>query len=351
MFEKYKIRVRNAIVGGTLRDEILFIAVDVILMLLGAFMSVVNVITGEIVVLYATLTVTIIGLINILLLRQKVPKIVPHLLLYLSVQVILFFFVISGQPDGFSSLWLSIIPMLAMMMMGMKIGSIYSGVALLILIFLFWTPVGRSLLQYDYNSTFLLRYPFFYVAIYALSLATEYIRKVTHDKLMEANERYRHLYRHDALTGLYNRYGINEHMRLHDSAGMKAAVIIMDIDNFKRVNDTYGHDAGDAVLKNVADILQSSVCDDCTYARWGGEEFLVYMACEHDAVETAERIRANVEQSSVTYDDVTISVTISLGVCIEDENSMAVEKIINEADKCLYESKTTGKNRVTMKRI
>jgi len=345
-------KFRAVVSDDSRRNELMLIVIDVVLAVVSAVMTVVNIFTKEYVVMYATIACFVICAADLFILKLKAPRWLVFNLLTGSLLCVLFFFIISGHPDGFSALWLSLIPMLAMMLMGIVKGSIYSGVAFVGLIFLFWTPVGRDLLLFPYGNTFLLRYPLFYLAVYALSLTTEYIRKTTQERLQEANERYSHLYKHDALTGLYNRYGMNELIRKTDSSdsAVKCAVIILDIDDFKKVNDTYGHDAGDEVLKNVANVIAQTVPVDCRFARWGGEEFLIFTDDDkgnfHDL---AEAIRSNVAASFVNYDNTQIKVTISLGLCTGEVNSSAKSsRLIISADKALYGSKTSGKNKVTV---
>jgi len=347
-----KNKMTSFVLNDSVRNDLVFVVVDIILGFVAFVMSVVNVITEEYILMIATLTVTAICVLNLILLKSKVSKWFVHFLLYTSLMVILFFFIISGHPDGFSALWLSLVPTLAMMLMGYKKGTLYSFAALTGLIFLFWIPVGKSMLKFEYGDTFMLRYPFFYVAVFLLSLSTEIIRKQTHEALVESNNKYEHLYKHDALTGLYNRYGINEKIKLMDSVKQEYTIMIMDIDNFKKVNDTYGHDAGDEVLKNVADVMRDTICEDSYYARWGGEEFIVFMPCRHDPLELAENIRKNIEKSYVMYENKKICVTISIGVCIKNKyGDNTTTDILNIADACLYESKTSGKNRYTVKKV
>lgn len=151
----------------------------------------------------------------------------------------------------------------------------------------------------------------------------------------------------DRLTGLYNRHFMMDQLKKIDAKdATKHWVAIFDIDNFKAVNDIYGHNAGDAVLIGVADILQE-VCSECTYARWGGEEFLITASNSIDKEALLERLRQAVADKEFVYEDKTISVTITVGVssCTVDES---VDRWIQRADKLLYEGKNSGKNRVVM---
>ena len=154
----------------------------------------------------------------------------------------------------------------------------------------------------------------------------------------------------DQLTGLKNRRGFFEYYGeqvREDNDKCPTAVIICDIDFFKKVNDTYGHNAGDAVLMHVADILQRSITKGDEVVRWGGEEFVLLLSqCSvSEAAAFAENIRKTVEASVCEFGGETIKVTMSFGVApllIErssDEN-------IREADERLYQAKETGRNRV-----
>ena len=147
----------------------------------------------------------------------------------------------------------------------------------------------------------------------------------------------------DQLTGLKNRRGFYEYYSDSVRPALRnqpVSVIMCDIDFFKRVNDTYGHTAGDAVLMYIADILQRSI-------RWGGEEFILLLP-ERDleqAVQLAEEIRTTVEAQGCPYETEEIRVTMSFGVRELDADIPADENI-EYVDVKLYEAKETGRNRV-----
>lgn len=155
----------------------------------------------------------------------------------------------------------------------------------------------------------------------------------------------------DALTQLENRRSANNNIRaLHrklEDANEKYVLVLGDIDFFKKVNDTYGHDAGDAVLKQVAFILKTSMKGKGFAARWGGEEFLLGFkgyTVERAAQET-ERILEEVRNSVVECNDNKISVTMSFGVA-KGKKGASIDSIIKEADDKLYFAKTNGRNQV-----
>lgn len=157
----------------------------------------------------------------------------------------------------------------------------------------------------------------------------------------------------DKLTKLRNRMGFHDdyasvikQLESREEDGFFVSLLIGDIDHFKRVNDTFGHNAGDAVLTHVARQMRSSVRDSDRLYRWGGEEFLVVLpgADLDQAAMVAERIRKRIEQNPCRYEEDEICVTISLGVAQLDR-SLSAEKNVGIADKRLYLAKEGGRNR------
>ena len=129
------------------------------------------------------------------------------------------------------------------------------------------------------------------------------------------------------------------------------SVIMIDIDFFKKVNDTYGHSCGDAVLKQVARVIQASVRGNDLAARYGGEEFCILLpdADEESARQAAERVREIVSSTSTNYAEKSLTVTVSLGVAQYDASrDVSAKSLIDRADQALYSSKQKGRNRVTV---
>lgn len=156
----------------------------------------------------------------------------------------------------------------------------------------------------------------------------------------------------DYLTGLYNRRyffeTINEYIDEIKDSGEKFAIGMIDIDHFKKVNDTYGHDVGDKVITALADILKSSTNPHDVVARFGGEEFCVVLKNinQYSAQEIFERIRQEVEKFSFHLkDDGYITFTISIGAILFNEEE-SLEENINAADMLLYKAKNGGRNQL-----
>jgi diguanylate cyclase (GGDEF)-like protein len=157
--------------------------------------------------------------------------------------------------------------------------------------------------------------------------------------------------RTDSLTGLYNRrymeQKIQEEYEGYQRNGLAFALIIVDIDFFKGINDQYGHAGGDCLLKSLAKDLKKTVRDDDTVARWGGDEFLLMLpgTNEENAVKVAEQIRETVEKCRYVYEKEVLSVTLTLGVSVIEHDSDTVDGIIKKADLLMYQGKGVGRNR------
>lgn len=158
-------------------------------------------------------------------------------------------------------------------------------------------------------------------------------------------EQTRFLSLYDPLTNVANRrfmdMGLEKYFSCTKRYGKSFSVIMLDIDNFKKYNDTHGHSAGDKMLTKVAQVLIDDIRNADAVARYGGEEFLIMLpeTSQEAALVTAERVRKGVVEKT--------DVTISLGVASYNEEMVKKEDLVNKADEALYRSKKTGKNRVS----
>jgi diguanylate cyclase (GGDEF)-like protein len=182
----------------------------------------------------------------------------------------------------------------------------------------------------------------------ALQAANQLIT-VKNQMLKEMMEQLEYAAKVDALTGLFNRrYAvekIEEEVARQQRNQKSFSFLMADIDFFKKVNDTYGHDGGDHVLKAISQMMQQTIREQDWLARWGGEEFLMLLP-ESDLAEAmlvAERIRQKIEENVIDYQKMKIAVTITLGVATYD-GTEPVEQIIKKADNALYDGKASGRN-------
>lgn len=170
-------------------------------------------------------------------------------------------------------------------------------------------------------------------------------------QLVNENDMLRDEVNTDTLTGLLTRRSFEGYFteRIEEYNNNKPfSVVMCDIDHFKAVNDTYGHDVGDIVLKEISGILKSSVRESDHVFRWGGEEFLILLATSADhAKDIMERCRLVIEQNVINHEGTDIKVTISIGIC-EYQKSEKDYDVVLHADKALYESKNNGRNRTTV---
>jgi two-component system cell cycle response regulator len=157
----------------------------------------------------------------------------------------------------------------------------------------------------------------------------------------------------DGLTQIFNRRYFEETLDREISRcnryGRELSLVLIDIDNFKRINDTYGHLAGDYVLKHLASTVRTKIRREDIFARFGGEEFAVLLPeLDHkQAANVAEKTRKLVEKQTFKFDNQAITVTISLGVATFSEGQRDGTELVKAADARLYQAKQAGRNRVS----
>jgi len=170
--------------------------------------------------------------------------------------------------------------------------------------------------------------------------------------LIEANKQLQHLASRDSLTGIYNRRHFLElagaEMERSRRSGRQAALVLIDVDHFKRVNDTYGHSAGDEVLRGVVACIKALLRDSDLFARVGGEELVVLMPeTGMDAAHTvAERLRLAVETAAIPVSGASVAVTASFGLAVTQQPPEPMAELMERADRALYSAKAAGRNRV-----
>jgi two-component system, cell cycle response regulator len=159
---------------------------------------------------------------------------------------------------------------------------------------------------------------------------------------------------HDPLTNVLNHRAIIDELAkqwaLADRKKTALAVMMLDIDHFKRVNDNYGHQAGDHALKSFCLLVKKELRPYDYFGRYGGEEFTVLLPSTDadQALAAAERIRMRVESSPLEYDGYCFCITVSIGVAVFNENQSSQKELLMAADKAAYKAKSLGRNQVSI---
>lgn len=204
-------------------------------------------------------------------------------------------------------------------------------------------PDGLSTFFYYFNTMVALGMQIFCSILFALEI--RYMKR----QLEEENRTLGEIASHDPLTHLLNRRSMNTYLKnaLENSARQQPfCLILADIDNFKNVNDTYGHDCGDEVLIAVAEVISGNVREKDHVCRWGGEEILILLQADLEtAVQAADRIRREIAGTIVKYKGKEVSVTITMGIS-RYRAGETIRSMMDEADHNLYYGKKHGKNQV-----
>ena len=194
-----------------------------------------------------------------------------------------------------------------------------------------------------------LKKPFEHVELLARVGSAVHVKKLQ-DQLRQRNVELDRMSRTDVLTGLYNRRHLDEELVRQQSEANRhhdpLCVLLLDIDHFKKINDTFGHPAGDLVLCRFADRLRAELRASDIAGRWGGEEFLIIMPRTdlQGALEVAERLRRATAASPLVTGVPSISATVS-GGCVASRGEEA-DALLQSVDTCLYRAKDSGRNRI-----
>lgn len=263
------------------------------------------------------------------------------------------FLVLSGIEEGSGILWLYAFPPLVFYISSIRVGAwlSFSGLALITLfLFPLRGVVGHNY-DTDFRVLFLLSFAFEVVFCYVLDASRRKVQKRMLALLGELD----FAARHDGLTELFNRREATRRLQMEYERYQRTqrpfSVLLIDIDHFKHLNDTHGHEAGDQALKQVAGVLRESSRKMDMAARWGGEEFLILLpeTTLADAGVIAQRIRQHTAALSIPFGDTELRVTFSAGLA-DIMGFRDLDELLREADALLYEAKQQGRNRICEQR-
>lgn len=216
--------------------------------------------------------------------------------LVFTLMVLIVYLVVTGGKSNTGPIWMLIVPPVAFFLNGLRNGLIMLCAFLLIVIVLFFIP-ELDIITADYTADFKKRIVYVFMTVTFLSAVYEHSRQQTFYQIQALKHKFEHLAEYDHLTQILNRRGLAKQITYElartKRQGSNAAVVLMDIDRFKKLNDNYGHDAGDKALQDIAKLMNKIKRSQDFLARWGGEEFLLILpdTSKTDAKILAEKLR------------------------------------------------------------
>lgn len=209
-----------------------------------------------------------------------------------------------------------------------------------------YTHTHQPITELDYRTQFLMLAFNALANFTAIAYASFYYQR--YSEQIEAQ--LLHLANSDPLTGIYNRRFLEQSIKqqLDKSNFNNCALLLLDIDYFKNINDSYGHHVGDFVLISVTGIMKQSIRQGDIIGRIGGEEFAIFLidVDDQEALQIAERVRKNIEMKTFVISDIEISLSISIGLTMVHSNDVNLSTMMVRSDQALYRAKNTGRNRI-----
>jgi len=327
-----------------------FMSIFLILSSVSAFMTVFNSLTGWHSLGKLTLLYSIFCAIDFIIEKYLFKyHIFGRIAFCIETVAIFSMFAIVGEPEGFSVLWTLLLPSCGFFLFRRTYGLIISTMQLVVLIFLYWLPWCDLFLADVYTQTFKQRFPILYISFYIVGYMFEAVRKATQNELVTLKDKYETLYNHDMLTGLYNRYGFNSTLdefvaKRKDEA---FAFAIIDLDYFKNVNDIYGHQCGDMVLKEAARRILEGIDESDVASRWGGEEFSILFTDSSDADIKCQKLLERARSENIRIGEDSVNVKFSMGITyVKQGQKIDISQLVIKSDNNLYRAKQEGRNRI-----
>ncbi|WP_319523477.1 diguanylate cyclase [Breoghania sp.] len=255
-----------------------------------------------------------------------------------------------GGAHSSGPLWTFFVPLLASYLQGLRKGAITIIALMLMILVIFygpWSTLGIA----QYPNIFKVRFIGALIMVCLMAFTYEYSRKLAHQELVVLSEKLEQAAKTDELTGLSNRRDMKEKLRYEANRSARSqrpfCLLLADIDDFKRINDDHGHDAGDLVLQALSGRMTVSLRKQDGIARWGGEEFLILLpeSGMEEGRTIAERLLKAIAGQPFRIQDKSLQLSLSIGLARFDPGS-DLEKTITRADQALYRAKHKGKKRV-----
>jgi len=276
-------------------------------------------------------------------------KLSSAIVLY-SLYILMFYLVYTGGVEQTGPLWIYIVAPVSVFIHGLKRGLLDIALFVVIISAIMFIPTD-ILAHTAYSTEFKLRLLYSFLTVTFLSALYEYSRDKSYKHVLELTEKYQKLAHLDQLTQLSNRRDALHILKREQARILRTkeslSIVLCDVDHFKKINDHYGHNAGDTVLKSLADIFTKMARNQDCIARWGGEEFLFILpqTTAENANVFAEKIQDELQSHLVHYEKEKIAVRVSMG--IEQINvNQTIDEAINNADHHLYQAKNAGRNQI-----
>ncbi|MFC7293143.1 GGDEF domain-containing protein [Marinobacter aromaticivorans] len=270
--------------------------------------------------------------------------------LLVTVSVLFTYLIASGGEGNTGPLWFYVFPPLLFFLTSLKTGTMILLLVYLIALIVFQFPELPFVFA-EYESDFKVRFfaTLTFESIFCFVL--EASRLKARNELLDLALTHEHAAKTDELTGLSNRRDmlnrLSGEFSRYQRSGHHFSIVLIDLDLFKTINDQFGHNTGDAVLMQFAELVQTVIRQTDIAARWGGEEFLLLLPDTSllPALKLAERLRSEVAGNSFRFQGQDLPVTMSAGVCsIAQVNS--IDSMLRQADLQLYSAKGAGRNRI-----
>lgn len=311
-------------------------------------MALIGVLNGNYPLASTLFVASLIYLIGFYICKKHNNVLISSAIILYSLYTLMFYLVFTGGVEQTGPLWIFIVAPVSVFIHGLKRGLLDLVVFIIIIALIMYIPTDLSM-HATYPETFKLRLIYSFITIVFLSALYEYTREFSLKQTLELSRKYEQLAHIDPLTSLSNRRAALDILKREQSriARNKAvfSVLICDVDKFKHINDKYGHNAGDAVLVELAKIFTEQIREQDMVSRWGGEEFLFILpqTKAKNAFVIAEKIRLKVAESPILYQNIDINLNVSIGIA-QCESTSNIDELINRADNYLYQAKESGRN-------
>ena len=279
-------------------------------------------------------------------------KLSSAIVLY-SLYILMFYLIFTGGVENTGPLWVFIVAPVSVFIQGLKRGLIDIAIFVIMSITIMLIPID-IIAHAAFSTEFKLRLLYSFLTVTFLSALYEYSREQSYKQALALSDKYQKLANFDPLTQLSNRRDALFILKREQVRALRnkdpLSIILCDVDYFKKINDKYGHNAGDAVLIDLAKIFTKSMREQDCVARWGGEEFL-FILPQTEAKSAnifAEKIQKILQNHIVNHENEKISVKVSMGI-EQFKDNQTIDDAINNADKRLYQAKNAGRNQIFSK--